>query len=262
MGEETRRITMEQTPMNSMQPLKTIQAHIDRQTAGPAGRVVQSLDRDWRFHQGEATGAELAGFDDADWVALNVPHDYSITGESSEKHPSSQSGGWVPAGVGWYRKRLHLPPLARGQKVFVLFDGVSMNSQVWLNGRFLGLRPSGHAPFHYDITAFLNPDDGAPNNLAVRVDTSLQPYSRFYCGSGINRHVRLLIANPLHIEPWGVTVGVARPDAAEAQIEIGTTVRVERYAETDGDLFRDPAKNNTISKRCLLTTRILDHRHG
>jgi beta-galactosidase len=240
------------------QTLQAIQAHIDRQTAGLAGRVVQSLDHDWRFHQGEATGAELVGFDDAGWVALNVPHDYSITGEFSEKHPSSQSGGWVQAGVGWYRKRLHVATMVRGQKVFVIFDGVSMNSQVWLNGRFLGLRPSGHTPFHYDITAFLDPGDAAPNILAVRVDTSLQPYSRFYCGSGINRHVRLLITNPLHIEPLGVTVNLAHVDAAKAEIEISTDIRVERYAETDWDLFRDPAKNNTVSKCCLLTTRVLD----
>ncbi len=241
-----------------MQIVKTIQDHINRQTTGLAGRVVQSLNHDWRFHLGEVTGAEFVGFDDAEWVAVNVPHDYSITGEFSEKHPSSQSGGWVPTGVGWYRKRIHVPTIASGQKIFVLFDGVSMNSQVWINGRFLGLRPSGHMPFHYDITAFLNYGEGIENILAVRVDTSLQPYSRFYCGSGINRHVKLMITNPLHIEHMGVTINVTQIDSTEAHIEICTDVRVERYADTDWDLFRDPTKNNIISKNCILTTRILD----
>lgn len=244
--------------MNINTALRTIQAHLARQTESLSGRVVRPLDQGWRFHPGDAPGAMQPGFDDTGWATLDVPHDFSITGGFSEAYPSSQSGGWVPTGVAWYRKPLSLPATSQGRKVFVCFDGVSMNSQVWLNGRFLGQRPSGHTPFHYDLTPHLSPGDGAPDILAVRVDTSLQPYSRFYGGSGINRHVRLIITDRLHMEPWGVTARVTRLDAAEAHIAVFTDVRVERYTETDWDLFREPARNNTVTRRCLLTTRILD----
>jgi beta-galactosidase len=244
--------------MNITTELQTIQVHLARQTDTLPGRVVESLDQDWRFHQGDASGAAQPGFEDAGWMTLDVPHDYSIAGDVSETHPSSHSGGWVPTGVAWYRKHLPLPAAAQGRKVFVCFDGVSMNSQVWLNGRFLGQRPSGHTPFHYDLTPHLSHDDGAQNILAVRVDTTLQPYSRFYGGSGINRHVWLITTDRLHIEPWGVTARVTQLDAAEARLAITTDVRVERYVETDWDLFRNPAQNNAVTKRCLLTTRILD----
>ena len=164
-------------------------------------RSVVSLDADWRFYQGEVENAEVPAFDDAGWETVDVPHDWCIAGEFSEDAPSGGPGGWLPSGVCYYRKTLEVPADAEGHQMWVEFDGIMANSDVWLNGELLGHRPCGYSSFRYDITDKVK--CGEENLLVVKADTSLQPASRWYTGCGIYRHVRLVIAAPVHVAPWG-----------------------------------------------------------
>ncbi|MBN2161431.1 MAG: DUF4982 domain-containing protein [Pontiellaceae bacterium] len=185
-----------------------------------SAREVVSLDPDWNFFQGDAAGAEKVRFNDAGWEQVDVPHDWCIAGPFDENAPTTGSGGWLPSGIVWYRKALEIPASAKGKSVWVEFDGVMANSDVWLNGKHLGHRPSGYFSFRYDVSKVVKP--GANNVLVVRCDTADQPASRWYTGGGIYRHVRLIVADPLHIEPWGayVTTPVVSTDSAQLHLEL------------------------------------------
>jgi beta-galactosidase len=189
-----------------------------------AGRIHQNFDFNWRFHQGDAAGAEQAAFDDATWRKLDVPHDWSIEGTFAESEPTGGSGGYVPAGVGWYRKRFKVPAELKGRRLTVQFDGVYANSDVWLNGRHLGRWPYGYTTFHYDLTPHLKFGDEV-NVIAVRADNTVQPASRWYAGAGIYRHVWLTAMDPVHVPPWGVYVTTPRANAEVATVRIRTRLR-------------------------------------
>ena len=165
-------------------------------------RVTQPFDADWRFLQGDAPGAEDSGFSDAKWQPVSLPHDWSIAGPFAETNPAGGAGAFLPSGVGWYHKKFSLPKNDSGKCVFVEFDGVMQNSDVWINGFHLGHRPNGYVSFSYELTGHLN--FGGDNVLAVRCDTSAQPASRWYAGAGIYRHVRLVVTDPIHIIENGV----------------------------------------------------------
>jgi beta-galactosidase len=187
-------------------------------------RQLELFDFSWRFHLGDVPGAEKNAFDDATWRSLDLPHDWSIEGPNDEAAPSGSSGGYVQTGVGWYRKSFSLPETAQGRRVAVQFDGVYEHSTVWINGHEAGTRPYGYSSFVYEITPFLN-FGGTPNVIAVRVDNSQQPNSRWYSGSGIFRHTWLLTTDPLEIVPWGVSVTTPEVSAAGATIKIRSRVR-------------------------------------
>ncbi len=178
-----------------------------------ADRTTVNFDGDWRFFQGEppapAPAQPLSGnyapidpasfaFKDDDWRKVNLPHDWAIEGPFDEKNPSNAAGAFLPSGVAWYRKTFAVPAEAKGKRVFIEFDGVMANSEVYLNKSLLGSRPNGYVTFRYDLTDALN--YAGPNLIAVRTDTSRQPASRWYTGAGINRHVRMVIQNPVHFE--------------------------------------------------------------
>jgi beta-galactosidase len=118
----------------------------------------------------------------------------------------------LPTGVGWYRKNLYLKT-EKGKNILIEFEGVYMNSDVWINGHHLGHYPNGYMSFYYDLTPFIK---SGKNIIAVRVDNSLQPNTRWYSGSGIYRPVWLHIADPLHIAHWGSYVTTPSPDAKSA----------------------------------------------
>ena len=163
------------------------------------------MDAEWRFKQGDPEGAARADFDDRAWQTVRVPHDWSIAGPVDEHNPAGQGGGFFPTGVAWYRRTLTLPSTAGdpARKTWIAFDGVVANSDVYCNGALLGHRPYGYVSFYYDLSACLHP---GRNSLAVRTDTSQQPASRWYAGSGINRHVRLVTTSKVHLAPWGTFV--------------------------------------------------------
>ena len=113
------------------------------------------LSEDWAFHLGEAPGAEVPGFDDSKWRKLDVPHDWSIEQPYDPKMPGGSSVGYLPGGIGWYRKSFTLPESDKGKEIAIDFDGVYMDSQVWINGHLLGRRPNGYVGFRYDLTPYL-----------------------------------------------------------------------------------------------------------
>jgi beta-galactosidase len=194
-----------------------------------AQRETQSFDRGWRFHLGDVASAQQPGFADAAWRKLDLPHDWSIEGAFSEQNPAGVAGGALPGGIGWYRKAFTPPAGDTGKVVFIEFDGVYRNSEVWINGQYLGKRPYGYSSFRYELTPHLG--YGKQRNvIAVRVDNSQQPNSRWYSGSGIYRHVRLVKTNPVHVDQWGTYVTTPGVSAESSQVTIRTTVRNERHA--------------------------------
>ncbi|HKW28121.1 MAG TPA: glycoside hydrolase family 2 TIM barrel-domain containing protein [Verrucomicrobiae bacterium] len=182
-----------------------------------------SADFNWKFIKGDQPGADKSDFDDSAWRIVNLPHDWSIEGPYTQSDPTGGSGGYLPTGIGWYRRTFTAPETWHGKKVFVEFDGVYMNSDVWINGQHLGHRPSGYLGFEYDLTPYLN--FGATNVLAVRVDNSRQPNSRWYSGSGIYRHVWVTICEPLHVAHWGTYVTTSIVSTNLATVRIRTQVQ-------------------------------------
>lgn len=201
--------------------------------AQPVG--AQSLDADWRFLQGDTAGAEQPAFADSGWKQVGLPHDWAIAGPFDEHAPATGSGGFLPSGVAWYRKHFTLPASGANKRVFVEFDGVMERSGVWINGHHVGHRPNGYASFRYEITPHLK-TDGSENILAVRSDTSSQPASRWYAGSGIYRHVRLITLGDVHADAWATTVRVDKLDNAAASLSIASSVTNQGKVPVEGRL--------------------------
>ena len=220
-----------------MRPVRTLTAvalGLVLLTVGASGqRQRLSMDSDWRFTLGDPAGVERPAFDDHLWRRLDLPHDWSIEGAPAQDAPAGGRGGYFPTGIGWYRKAFRMPPGSRGRIASLEFDGVYMNSDVWINGVHLGRRPYGYIGFMYDITAHLVP---GLNVVAVRVDNSLQPNSRWYSGSGIYRHVWLTLVDPLHVGHWGTYVTTPRADVAGATVVIHTRVENDRATGRGGVL--------------------------
>ena len=228
-----------------------------------------NFDRDWRFLKADAPGAENAAFNDSDWRTLDLPHDWSledlqpsvtngpsatlpampaptnspatgggrgrgrvsfpVVGPFSPESPGAKDTGYTLGGTGWYRKHFMLDKQSLGKRVALEFDGVYMNSDVWLNGHLLGNHPYGYTAFAYDLTEFLN-SAGQENVLAVRV-RNLGRNSRWYTGSGIYRHVWLTVTEPVHIAHWGTYITTPEVSESKAQVVVETTVRNDSDTE-------------------------------
>lgn len=183
-------------------------------------RKVINFDNGWKFIKDEVTSAENPSFDDTKWRTLNVPHDWSIEGPYEKNNPTARGGGYLPAGIGWYRKTFQIDKADAKKLVTIEFDGVMANSDVWINGKHLGKRPYGYISFAYDLTPYLNFDK--PNVIAVRADNTIQPASRYYTGAGIYRHVRLVSVNPTHLKHWGtfITTPIAKASKGVVNLKI------------------------------------------
>lgn len=205
-----------------------------------SGRTRESFDFGWRFFKGDAAGAERENFRDEAWAAVDLPHDWSIEGPYSQDAPSSGPGGYLPTGIGWYRKSFRMPASARGQIVLLECDGIYQNSEIWINGHSLGLRPYGFVPFSHELTPHLDFD--GENLLAVRVDNSRQTNCRWYSGSGMCRHTWLLRTNPVRVAYWGTYVTFPRISQASATVAVRTRV----------------ANGRAASAACELTITLLD----
>ena len=165
-------------------------------------RQRQNFDADWLFLLGDSAQMSQVDYNDSHWRSLSVPHDWAIEGDFYVGNPSGAGGGALPGGVGWYRKHFAVSELAE-ERLFLEFDGVYMNATVYVNGQKVGNRPYGYSSFEYDITPYVR---AGQNVVAVRVDNSDQPNSRWYSGCGIYRHVWLTQTHPIHIKHWGVYV--------------------------------------------------------
>ncbi len=187
-------------------------------SAQPAGR--ENFDANWKFHLGDVAGAESVSFQDQKWRELDLPHDWSIEGAFRPDNPSGHQGGLLPGGIGWYRKKFNLTDMPE-KKFFIVIDGAYKNSTVYINGHALGTRPYGYATFQYDMTPFIQKGE---NVLAVKVDNSKQPDSRWYTGAGIYRHVWLITTSPVYVSQWGTYVTTPEVSEKEATINVVTTI--------------------------------------
>jgi beta-galactosidase len=187
-----------------------------------------NFDGNWRFHKGEAQGAENPGFDDSQWRLLRLPHDWAIEGPFDEKlNPST--GALPISGTGWYRKSFLLPESAKGHVFTVMFDGAMSNSTVWLNGEELGGRPYGYSSFYFNLTPHLR--FGSESNvLAVRLMPEPNS-SRWYPGAGIYRNVWLDVTAPVHVAEWGTYVTTPSVSSEKATIAVKAEIRNQQEQE-------------------------------
>ncbi|MFV0541521.1 MAG: sugar-binding domain-containing protein [Aestuariibaculum sp.] len=193
-------------------------------------RIVEDFNFDWQFKLGDYPQAKDTLYDGSDWQTLNLPHDWSIEGEFSEDNPAKPEGGALPTGMGWYRKTFKLPESWKDKSISIEFDGIYRNSEVWVNGNYLGKRPYGYISFVYNLSRFLH--FGSQQNLiAVKVDNSQQPNSRWYTGSGIYRNVRLVAVNNLHVAHWGTYVTTPKVLNEKALVNLEVTLQNETQTE-------------------------------
>ncbi|MFZ0828348.1 MAG: glycoside hydrolase family 2 TIM barrel-domain containing protein [Verrucomicrobiia bacterium] len=220
-------------------------------------RAIIPFDTGWRFHLGDDAAAKQPGFDDASWRRLDLPHDWSIEQPLNPPPDGEENGGFFSHGIGWYRKSFTLPP-STGQKTVIEFDGVYMNSEVWINGHFLGRRPYGFIGFRYDLTDFLN-TNGTPNVLAVRVDDSLEPSLRWYAGSGIYRHVRLVTTSFTHFRlDGGVSITTPKITPKQATVEASYIIDAHFFSAEEKDAWaKDVWKAHPTNHEVVLRSSVL-----
>ena len=194
--------------------------HVTQTFAQTSPRVIIDFNKGWKFYLGNDSAAINPGYDDSKWRMLDLPHDWSIEGNFSENNPATTQGGALPNGIGWYRKTFLLPAAAQNKNVRATFDGIYRNSEVWINGHYLGKRPYGYSSFSYDLTAYLNKAP-AKNIIAVKVDNSQQPNSRWYSGSGIYRNTRLVCTDTaIAINNRGVFITTPFVSSKKAAVKI------------------------------------------
>ena len=205
----------------------------------PTGEQVRersSWNDDWKFALSDSVqDYSSPDSDDSTWRILSLPHDWSIEGDFSLDNPSTPGGGALPGGIGWYRKTFTLPETDRGKVVYVDFDGVYRNSEVWINGHSLGFRPNGYVSFRYDLTPYLR-YGSQPNVIVVKADNSEQPNSRWYSGSGIYRNVWLVKVNPVHVDNWGTFVHDMKISPEEATFSLEARIRNSSEADREAEV--------------------------
>jgi len=183
----------------------------------------EKINDNWQFKLGDEKNAQLPDFDASRWRTLDLPHDWSVEGTLSPSLASCT--GYLPGGIGWYRKTIDIPVEKKGEKVFIYFEGVYNYSEVFINGVSVGKRPNGYVSFMYDITPFV--DFGGSNVVAVKVDHSEDANSRWYTGSGIYRNVYLIYSNQVHIDQWGIHYQTVRSNPKEALLKVQVDVKNE-----------------------------------
>ena len=183
-----------------------------------SAREHQSFDRGWLFVLTDSAGMQKSEYSDGHWRRLNLPHDWAIEGDFSPSNPSGASGGALPGGIGWYRKHFSLSPDEKYDRFTITFDGVYMNSTVYINGHKLGTRPYGYSTFEYDLTPYIYKK--GDNVIAVKVDNSDQPNSRWYSGCGIYRHVWLTkTLKKAYIPQWGQYVATTPKGDVKVKVD-------------------------------------------
>ncbi|OHX64671.1 sugar-binding domain-containing protein [Flammeovirga pacifica] len=186
------------------------------------GRVKKSINLDWRFSLDANVNAQDKNFDDSQWRQLNVPHDWSIEGEFLESNASGTSGAFLPGGIGWYRKEINIDKLSKEEEYEIHFDGVYLNSDVWINGHHLGFHPNGYIGFSYNLTEHLVE---GKNVIAVKVDHSKLPSGRWYTGSGIYRNVWLERHHKLHVLPNELLITTPEVSNEKAVVNVSTAIK-------------------------------------
>ncbi|MEO5591414.1 MAG: beta-galactosidase GalB [Chitinophagaceae bacterium] len=216
---------------------------------------VSSFNQNWKFQLGVTNDASGEGFNDAAWRSLQLPHDWSIELPFDSTSPTGTGGGALRGGLGWYRKTFTLPAGSKDKNIFIDFDGVYCNSEVFINGHSLGVRPNGFISFRYNLTPYLK-FNNQQNTIAVKVDNSQQPNSRWYSGSGIYRNVWLVTVNDIFVDHWGSSITTSAVSDQSAGVNIKTTINNSKAGAADVvvkttiyDEMRKPVQthNTTVS---------------
>lgn len=187
-----------------------------------------SLNHNWKFHLGDTPDAWKKDFDDRGWQEVRLPHDWSVTLPFSREYSSGT--GYAAGGIGWYRLSFSLPESLRGKRLFLTFDGVYKESQVWCNSYYKGFHPNGYTPFTYDITE--EAVFGDVNEVCVRVDRTELSDSRWFTGAGITRKVMLTAAEPVRLAEYGLFFHVLHADSRSAQVSVETELCSDLDTET------------------------------
>ncbi|MGA2052568.1 MAG: glycoside hydrolase family 2 TIM barrel-domain containing protein, partial [Opitutales bacterium] len=185
----------------------------------PGARLTFPLESTWLFHRTDLPNADLSV-----WETVSLPHDWAMAGPFSADASSKRGGAYLPSGIAQYRKFFTLPAEDADKHVEIQFDGIQANGEVFINGHSLGQRPYGYTSVHYDLTPYLTFGPDKPNVLDVNVNNAIQPLSRYYTGSGIERHVRLVVTDPVHIQTWGLYVTTPAVSTQSATVHVETTV--------------------------------------
>lgn len=185
------------------------------------GRITQDFNFDWKFHYGDVENAQTRAFSDDVWRDIRLPHDWSVEHSFTQENTSGATA-FLPGGIGWYRKTFTMPTTDENKVTWIEFDGVYSNSEVWINGSYLGKVPYGYIPFKYDLTNYLK--YGEINQIAVKVDRSAYIDCRWYPGSGIYRNVKLVTTNKVHIPQWGTFITTPQISDGKAKIVVQTDI--------------------------------------
>ena len=207
----------------------------------------------WQFYLGDAPQAQAVDFDATKWRTVDLPHDWSVEGTLSPGLASCT--GYLPGGIGWYRKTIIIPQGNSGDRVYLYFEGVYNRSEVFVNGHSVGKRPNGYVSFMYDVTPYV--EAGQPAVVAVRVDHSRSADSRWYTGSGVYRNVWMITAGPVHIAQWGVFCHTKSIQKGKAVLSVDTEIEnqsdtkttltvIQRLIETNGKEVAKVSKNRIL----------------
>lgn len=202
-------------------------------------RTKAGFDNGWKFKLDSINNYAESNINDQNWRTLNVPHDWSIEGSFSKDNPAGAGGGALPGGIGWYRKTFSVPLAEKGKSVYIRFDGVYKNAEVWINGKSLGIRPNGYITFQYNLTPYLHYGN-EKNVIAVKADNSKQPNSRWYSGSGIFRNVWLISVNKVHVDQWGTFI--TTPDVSENSATVNVVTQIKN---------ENPSSKNVVLKTII-----------
>ncbi|WP_194767046.1 sugar-binding domain-containing protein [Tamlana sp. I1] len=224
------------------------------------GRTSYDFDLNWKFKLGDETKASDINYNDANWRTLNVPHDWSIEGAYNKDNPSGIEGAFLPTGIGWYRKHFEWLPEWENKKLSIQFDGVYCNSTVWINGIELGTRPNGYIGFSYDLTPHLQKGN---NVISVKVDHSKTPSGRWYTGSGIYRHVRLLATDKIYIPEGGLLIKTPEIDKNKATVAVNLELTNEKDTNSNIEIIYnilDASRNTVTTSKKTLSLKKGNHK--
>jgi len=212
-----------------------------------------NFDQNWKFTLGDVPSAQTPDFNDSNWRSLDLPHDWSIEGTQQETaNGTTWQTGFLPAGIGWYRKTFDYDKNWSDKNVRIHFDGVYMNSTVWINGHLLGTQPYGYTSFEYDLTPWLT---NGKNIIAVKVDTSKPQTARWYAGSGIYRHVWLIASDLIHIPTWGVRF--TTPKISEESATADINIKIKNLHDSPRDVTVRSALRDSAGRQLAETSQKL-----
>jgi len=202
----------------------------------------------WKFFLGNDSSVIDPKFNDSRWRSLSLPHDWSIESDFIKDAPATNQGGSLPGGIGWYRKTFTFPTTRKNKNVSIEFDGVYKNSEVWINGHYLGKRPYGYVSFSYDLTGYIFPSP-QKNVIVVKVDNSQQPDSRWYSGSGIYRNVKLHVTNNISITISGIFINADKIENNKVDIAVSINVLNNSLKRKIVDIYTNilDAKGNLVT---------------